>query len=158
MSDRGIQLSDGGKGKRKAELVELCQNVAAMKQPKLDEVVESFDQLLEEKLQTSEGKLPNLETLRSWSHNFTSLPEFTFGDLYSYLVGKEEYSVENLRSFKSLLGYKLFHNGHVEDLQCCRLENKNFCFFRFKVKPSERSKTEDGKTTYNGFFYFKSLC
>lgn len=63
MSDRGIQLSDGGKGKRKAELVELCQNVAAMKQPKLDEVVESFDQLLEEKLRTSEGKLPNPETL-----------------------------------------------------------------------------------------------
>ena len=155
LSDRGIQLSDGGKGKRKAELVELCQNAAAMKQPKLVEVVESYDQLLEEKLKTSDGRLPNPDTLSSWSHNFANIPEFTFGDLYSYLVGKEEYSVENLRSFKSLLGYKLFHDGHVEDLLCCRLENKPFVFFRFKVKPAERAKTDDGKLTYNGCFVLK---
>lgn len=59
MSHRGIQLSDRGKGKRRAELLELCQNEAKMKQQKLEEVVESFDQLLEEKLQTNQGLLPN---------------------------------------------------------------------------------------------------
>ena len=41
LSDRGIQLSDGGKGKRKAELEEFCRNAEARKQSKLDEVVES---------------------------------------------------------------------------------------------------------------------
>ena len=81
LSDRGIQLSDRGKGKRRAELLELCQNAAEMKQQKLEEVVESFDRLLEEKLQTNEGLLPNPDTLRSWSHNFASIPEFTFADL-----------------------------------------------------------------------------
>ena len=156
MSDRGIQLSDRGKGKRRAELLELCQNAAEMKQQKLEEVVESFDRLLEEKLQTNEGLLPNPDTLLSWSHNFASIPEFTFADLYSYLVGKDDYSVENLRSFKSLHGYKLFHDGHVEDLQCCRLQNKPFSYFQFKVKPAERAKTEDGQSTYNGFFILKS--
>ena len=156
LSDRGIQLSDRGKGKRRAELLELCQNAAEMKQQKLEEVVESFDRVLEEKLQTNEGLLPNPDTLRSWSHNFASIPEFTFADLYSYLVGKDDYSVENLRSFKSLHGYKLFHDGHVEDLQCCRLENKPFSYFQFKVKPAERAKTEDGQSTYNGFFILKS--
>ena len=90
LSDRAIQLSDRGKGKRRAELLELCQ-----------EVVESFDRVLEEKLQTNEGLLPNPDTLRFWSHNFASIPEFTFADLYSYLVGKDDYSVENLRSFKT---------------------------------------------------------
>ena len=119
LSDRGIQSSDRGKGKRRAELLELCQNAAEMKQQKLEEVVESFDRVLEEKLQTNEGLLPNPDTLRSWSHNFASIPEFTFADLYSYLAGKDDYSVENLRSFKSLHGYKLFHDVHVEDLQCC---------------------------------------
>ena len=43
LSDRGIQLSDGGKGKWKAGLVELWR-----KQSKLDEGVESYDQLLAE--------------------------------------------------------------------------------------------------------------
>ena len=38
LSDRGIQVSDGGRGKRKRELVELCEKAAEMKQPKLDEV------------------------------------------------------------------------------------------------------------------------
>ena len=156
LSDCGIQLSDRGKGKRRAELLELCQNAAEMKQQKLEEVVESFDRVLEEKLQTKEGLLLNPDTLRSWSHNFASIPEFTFADLYSYLVGKDDYSVENLRSFKSLHGYKLFHDGHVEDLQCCRLENKPFSYFQFKVKRAERTKTEDGQSTYNGFFILKS--
>ena len=67
MSHCGIQLSDRGKGKRRAELLELCQNAAKMKQQKLKEVVESFDRLLEEKLQTNQGLLPNPDTLRSWS-------------------------------------------------------------------------------------------
>ena len=130
MSDRGIQLSDRGKGKRRAELLELCQNAAKMKQQKLEEVVESSDRLLEEKLQTNQGLLPNPDSLRSWSHNFPSIPEFTFADSYSYFVRKDDYSVENLRLFKSLHGYKLFHDGHVDDLQCCRLENKPFSYFQ----------------------------
>ena len=32
MWERGIQLSDGGKGKKKAELFDLCKIAAAMKQ------------------------------------------------------------------------------------------------------------------------------
>ena len=36
LRERGIQLSDGGKGKRRAELLDLCQKAAAMKQRKLD--------------------------------------------------------------------------------------------------------------------------
>ena len=156
LSNRGIQLSDRGKGKRRVDLLELCQNAAEMKQQKLEEVVESFDRVLEEKLQANKGLLPNPDTLRSWSHNFASIPEFTFADLFSYLVGKDDYPVENLRSFKSLHGYKLFHDGHVEDLQCCRLENKPFSYFQFKVKPAERAKTEEGQSTYNGFLILKS--
>ena len=43
-------------------------------------------------------------------------------------------------SFKSLIGYNLFHDGHVEGLHCCRLENKPFAYFQFKVKPAQRAK------------------
>ena len=33
--ERGIQLSDGGKGKKKAELFDLCKKAAVMKQIQL---------------------------------------------------------------------------------------------------------------------------
>lgn len=156
LKERGIQLSDGGKGKRKAELVDLCEKAAAMKQAKLDDTAEDRNKLMEDKLRTNDGKLPDPKTLTAWTNNFSNIPEFTFGDLYNYLVGKEDYSEENLRSFKSLLGFKLFRDGHVIDLKYCPLEKNNFCFFKFKVKPTERAKTEDGQATYNGFTILKS--
>lgn len=56
LRERGIQSSDGGKGKRKAELLDLCQKAAEMKQRKLDDSVEDHTKLLEDKLETSEGK------------------------------------------------------------------------------------------------------
>ena len=40
--------------------------------------------------------------------------------LYNYLVGKEDYSPENLSLFKSLLGIRLFRDGYVEDLKYSR--------------------------------------
>ena len=35
-------MSDGGKGKRKAELVDLCEKAAEMKQAKLEDTVEEL--------------------------------------------------------------------------------------------------------------------
>jgi hypothetical protein len=40
LKDRGIQLSDDGKRKRKKELIQLCENAEAMKQPKIEAPVE----------------------------------------------------------------------------------------------------------------------
>ena len=141
LRERGIQLSDGVKGKRRAELLDLCQKAAAMKQRELDDSAEDRTKLLEDKLQTSEGKLTDPKTSSSWTHNFSKIPQFTFGNPYNYLVVKDDYS------FKSLLGFKLFRDGHVVDLKYCPVEGKSFCFFQFKVKPTERAKTEDGQTT-----------
>ena len=57
--EHGIQLSDGGKGKRKAELVDLCEKAAEMKQAKLEHEdgysYEDYNKLLEEKSQTERG-------------------------------------------------------------------------------------------------------
>ena len=82
-----------------------------MKRRKLDDSAEDRTKLLEDKLETSEGKLPDPKTLSSWMHNFSKIPEFKFGDFYNYLVGKDDYSPENLRSFISLLGFRLFCDG-----------------------------------------------
>ena len=71
-------------------------------------------------------------------------------------MGKEDYSEENPRSFKNLLGFKLFRDGHVTDLKYCPLEKNNFCFFKFKVKPTQRVKADDEQATYKGFMILKS--
>ena len=55
--ERGIQLSEGWKGKTKAELFDLYKRAAAMKQIELASYVSSAkdrSKLLEEKLQTRE--------------------------------------------------------------------------------------------------------
>lgn len=156
LRERGIQLSDGGKGKRTTELLDLCEKAAEMKQIKLDNSDEDFKNLLEDKLQTSDGYLPDPKTLTAWTYNFSIIPEFTFGDLRNYLVGKEDYSPENLRSFKSLLGFRLFHNGHVVDPKYHPVNERSFCVFLFKGKPTERAKTEEGHSTYDGFAILKS--
>ena len=58
---------------------------------------------IKQKLQTKEGHLPDPNDLLGWTHNFSEIPEFTFGYVYSYLIGKDEqYTEETLRSFKSL--------------------------------------------------------
>ena len=82
LKERGIQLSDGGKGKRKAELVDLCEKAAEMKQATLEDTVEDYNKLLEEKLQTEDGKLSDSKTLIAWTNSFSNILKFTFGDLY----------------------------------------------------------------------------
>ena len=94
---RGIQLSGGSEGKRKAELPDLCEKEAEMKQKKPEDSDEDFKNLLEDKLQTSEGYLPDTKTLTAWTYNFSNILEFTFRDLYNYLVSKEDYWTENLQ-------------------------------------------------------------
>ena len=60
-------MSDRGKGKRKAEFVDLCKKAAEMKQAKLEDTVEDYNKLLEEKLQTEDGKLSDPKTLTAWT-------------------------------------------------------------------------------------------
>ena len=109
-------MSDVSKVKKKAELVHLCEKATEMKQAKLKDT-KDYKKLLEEKLQTEDGKLPDLKTLTAWTNNFSNIQlELPFGDLYSYPVGRQEYSEENLRCFNSL-GYNLYHDGHVAALK-----------------------------------------
>ncbi|XP_078355836.1 uncharacterized protein LOC144640614 [Oculina patagonica] len=62
---------------------------------------------------------------------------------------------ETLKAFKSLHGYRLFADGHVEDLLFHPLKGKKYCLFKFSVKPTEKSKTQDGKKVYNGWIVMK---
>lgn len=121
LQDRGIQTSSEGKCKRKAELVELAFNAYSMKLAKVSEGEgENENLIMTELLATDEDVLPDPASIlkSNWSRNLSLFPEVTFPDICNYLLGKtDEYSEENLKSFKSLTGYKLFKDGHVQDLQ-----------------------------------------
>ena len=119
---------------------------------------------MKEQLKTNnEGYLANPlnkenQAFGKWTHNFSEVPDFRFPDLFNYLVGKDPgYNAESLKSYKSLLGYKLYFDGHVEDL-CYhppQSSASSYSYFLFAVKPTERSKADDGSATYKGFFILK---
>lgn len=142
--EKGIQSSSDGKNKRKAELDELAYNATAMKLTKvMDGDSEDRNSLLRVILSNPEGALPLPESILTWTHNFASMPEVTFPDTCNFLLGKsdghDEYSEGNLKSFKSLLGYILYHDGHVLDQQLRKVRWKSFCMVKCKVKPTEKS-------------------
>ena len=162
LKERGIQSS----GKHKVELVELCVKSEEMKVPKISEEEAPVDPAISMKEQlktTDEGHLANPlnkenQAFCKWSQNFSNVPDFRFPDLFNYLVGKDPgYNAESLKSYKSLLGYKLYFDGHVEDLRYHPPQPKtsSYSYFKFAVKPTEKSKADDGSATYKGFFILK---
>ena len=55
MWERGIQLSEGGKGKKKAELFDLCKKAVAMKEIKLA----SYFSSAKDRKKTFRGEITN---------------------------------------------------------------------------------------------------
>ena len=148
-------------GKRKAELVELCWNSHQLKAPKTWRKRRLNPSLIKEQLKTAdEGflaiPLSKESGLPRWTQNFVSVPELCrFPDLFNYLVGRNEYNPESVKLYKSLLGYKLYFDGHVEDLRYHPPlpDSSSYCTFKFSVNPTEKSKADDGSATYRFIFY-----
>ena len=142
LQERGIQTSLEGKGKRKAEVVELAFNAHLMKLAKVsDGESENEKAIMAELLTTDEGVLPEPTSIVKWSRNLSLFPEVTFPDICNYLLGNpDEYSAENLKSFKSLTGYRLFKHGHVVDMTVHKVPNKSAILVKYQVQPTQRSK------------------
>ena len=94
-----------------------------------------------------------------WGLGLKNLSIYQILHFYNYLVGKDDYSVENLRTFKTckrLLECKFFHDGHVEDLQCCPLVNKAFSLFLYESKPTVPTKNRRWNVNLQWLFILKS--
>lgn len=153
LQSRGITVSQ----KRKEELVELVEKARDLSLEPIDDW-EKPEDVIVNKLQTKEGSLPCPNTLHSdWTSDFSDFPNFTYGDMYAYLINKEGYDHESLKAYKSFEGYRLFWDGHVLKL----MKNKNlfngYHYVKFGVKPTEREKTQVGqKPTYDGWIIIQS--
>ena len=60
---------------KNAELFDSCKKAAAMKQIKIASFAKDRKKLLEEKLQTSEGKFPVPKIFNAWTYQFSNIPE-----------------------------------------------------------------------------------
>ena len=68
LQERGIQTSSEGKGKRKAELVDLAFSAHSMKLPKAsDGESENEKSIMADLLTTDEGVLPEPASMLNWS-------------------------------------------------------------------------------------------
>lgn len=109
------------------------------------------------KLVIDEVTIPNAYSLHSdWTTDFSLLLNWTWGDMYAYLIVKEGCEHESLKAYKSLARYRLHGDGHVQSLQT----NKSlFCgchLVKFSVKLTEREITQiDNEPTYDGWVLIK---
>ena len=150
---RGISVAN----KLREELLDLCIKADELA---IEIIDEPGDQMgVSAKLETEDGTVPDPYSLKSdWTTDLSSFPNYTWGDMYAYLIVKEGYDHESLKAFKSLKGFRLHWDGHVQSLQA----NKSiFCgchLIKFGMKPTEREKTHiDNKPTYKGK-WFCSFC
>ena len=153
LQERGIQTSSEGKGKRKAELVELAFNAHLMKLAKVSDGESENEKAIMAELQTTdEGVLPEPTSIVKWSRNLSLFPEVTFPDIFNYLLGKtDEYSAENLKFLKALQAI-----GCLKiDMLFHKVLNKSATLLKYQVQPTERSKVGAGKDTYDCFLLLK---
>lgn len=101
--------------------------------------------------------MPEPTSIMKWNRNLSLFPEVTFPDICNYLLGKtDEYLAENLKSFKSLTGNRLFKDGHVVDITVHKVPNKSATLVKYQVQPTERPKVGAVKDTCDGFVVLKN--
>lgn len=133
----GVQCSDMGKAYTKEKLALLAFNAWKMRLESIDGDKEDKMSLIRDKHLTPEGKmLPLVSSIKNgWSNNLDECSNFTYPDLYNYLIMKPGYDHEGLKAFKGLLGYKLFLDGHVRQITHFRASDFNYSFIKFQVYP-----------------------
>ena len=151
---RGISVT----GKKREELLDLSRKAHELG------IIDVVDDTNEDphadvltKLEVEEGNIPDPFSLKSdWSTDFSSLSNYTWGDMYAYLIVKEGYDHESLKAFKSLEGFRLHWDGHVQSLQVNKSTFFGYHIVKFSVKPTEREKTQiENKSTYDGWLIVK---
>ena len=103
LTKRGIQASDQGRGKRKAELVELARKASEMKLRWVDEDEEELSDELVSKLRADKGTIPNPSNIHSWTCDFASMRQFTFADLHTYFPSYQLISPHQDSTFHAFL-------------------------------------------------------
>ena len=89
------------------------------------------------------AQLTPFESVGAWSKDLRLLVDFTFMDLYTYLVESKDKSFdkESLKSFKSLKGYRYFSDGFVQNVWVHELGTSKYTYLRCHCFASLTVKT-----------------
>ena len=99
---RGISVVNN----RREELLDLSVKAHELAIEIIDERVDQMG--ISEKLVTDDETIPDPYSLKSdWTTDFSSFSNYTWGDMYAYLIVKEGYDHESLKAYKSPEGFRL---------------------------------------------------
>ena len=136
----------------KDHLVKLCEAVNHLDLPKNPDYINiSPSNDVIRKLESL--GCSDLFTMNGFSRNLSDIPNITLYDVFNYLItSRSDYDKKKLKAFKSCEDYRLFFDGHVEDLEYnCLSVDDPLCFFRTKVKPTQRDKTYLSENFYKSW-------
>lgn len=61
-------------------------------------------------------------------------------DIFNYFISKRtDFDRKSTKAYKSFEDYRLFYDGHVAELKCCK--TGIYCCYFARVRPTERQKT-----------------
>ncbi|XP_056005447.1 uncharacterized protein LOC125652255 [Ostrea edulis] len=145
LKERGISAQKLNKG----HLVRLCEAVLHLDLPKNPEYINiSSTNDVIRKLDALGCKDPL--TMDGFSNTLSDIPNITLYDVFNYLItSRSDYDRKKLKAYKSCEDYRLYFDGHVDDLEYHGLSKEEpLCLFRAKVKPTQRDKTYLNESYY----------
>ena len=131
--ERGFKWSDGGKGKKKPELVDLYKKAAAMKQIKIASSAKDRKKLLEEKLQTSEGKFAVPKFFNAWTYHFSNIPEPRVSLVLMSLFNRSFTSCKIIARAYCSLRNEIETCRLLDEFKLCNFRNGNLSFAKWKM-------------------------
>ena len=86
--------------------------------------------------------LPPFESVKNWVKDLSALKDFTFMDLYTYLIESKdkEFDHKNLRSFKSLKAYSYFKDELVRNVWMSPIQGTEYIYARCHCMASLTAK------------------
>lgn len=149
LRERGITVN----GYLKPALVVIASAVKKMMLP-VDPNFERDDaeKNLKQRLIIHDVCVPDPFTIPT-QNDFINSPPFGLFDIFNHLIYHScDYDKQGLASYKSYDDYRLFDDGYVESLSTTTLQECGVHVYVGKVKPTMRSKTDEGRDSYELWF------
>ena len=127
-------------GNRKGNLIDLCKACENIKLPS-DPDYNTYNNKKEVSQQLDYLKLENPSRSNMKDEHFANdlslMPMIGLLDIFHYIFeSRADYDKKKLKGCKSAEDYRLFVDGHVEDLSFNNNKDHQYCVVKSKVKPT----------------------
>ncbi|XP_069110803.1 uncharacterized protein [Argopecten irradians] len=133
---------------KKTHLIDLCQAVEAINLP-IDPDCATCSG--DKSCTPATYGIPDPFVLDNYTSDLSYIPNISLYDVFNYLINKiSTYDKRKLKAYKSCDEYRLYFDGHVQDLQFSEVRpSSDVCAFRATVKPTQKDVTYLSKSAYD---------